>query len=232
MSQTASRALSGAPVFAAAALATVATVAIVATVATVAAVVLSAPASAAPPAAKPAAPATATAAAAPASPGPSPALKGYKPCSLLTADEVGKALGAPPAAPKETDTPYGKDGKGQDHEGVLSTCSWGAGPRTLLLAVSRDATTKEGKERGIAARKKSEAELEKRGMKIERKSFGKTECTVLTPAADVKAPLGVSCRGEKGKLVWFASISSKKEAGPVPVETLKGITDKAASRLP
>ncbi len=176
-------------------------------------------------------PARAAAPASPASAKGTP-LKGYKPCSLLTADEVGKALGAAPAAPNESDVPFGADGKGQDHEGVYSTCTWLAGKRRLLLAVSTDATTKEGKERGLAAKKKSEEELAKRGMKIEKKAWGPVECTVLTPPAEMKAPLGVDCRGTKGKLVWFASVSSPKEAGPLPADALKALTDKAAARLP
>jgi hypothetical protein len=177
-------------------------------------------------------PAPSSAAAPAPAPAPARSVKGYKPCSLLTAEEVGKALGAAPAAPKESDAPYGADGKGQDHEGVLSTCTWSAGNRSLLLAVSTDATTKEGKERGLAAKRKSEEELAKRGMKVEKKSWGPVECTVLTPPADVKAPLGVSCRGTKGKLVWYASVSSPKESGAVPADTLKALTDKAAARLP
>lgn len=160
-----------------------------------------------------------------------PALKGYRPCSLLTPTEAGKLLGAKPSEPKEADQGYKADGKSFDHDGVLSTCSWTTEGRSLTLAVSSDATTKEGKERGLRAKAEVEKQLKKKGFKVEKKAVGGAECTVLTPPKGVKAPYGTSCRGTKGNVVWYLSSSSKREAGPVTAGAVKALADTALGRL-
>ncbi len=156
--------------------------------------------------------------------------KGYKPCSLLTAAEIETALGAKVGTPSETDTPY-KKGPAQDHDGVLSACSWSGEGRTIFLGVSTAAVTSEGKERGKKAKRDSEENLRKQGMTVERKAFGPVECSILTPGKGQKAPRGTTCEGEKGPLVYFLSVSTKVELPPVPMERLKGLAEKAASRL-
>lgn len=156
---------------------------------------------------------------------------GYKPCSILTPAEVEASLGVKPSAPNEADAPY-KKGNVHDHDGVLSSCSWTAPERTLLLAVSSAAVTPEGKAKGKKAKKDSEAALEKQGIQVERKAWGTLECTFIRPPKGKPIPHGTTCSGEKGKSVYFLSVSSKPDQTPIPMEKLKALAEKAAARLP
>lgn len=156
---------------------------------------------------------------------------GYRPCSFLTPAEVEASLGVKPSAPNEADAPY-KKGTVHDHDGVLSSCTWNSPERSLLLAISSAAVTPEGKAKGKKAKRDSEAALEKQGIKVERQAWGALECTFLRPPKGKSIPHGTTCSGEKGKSVYFLSVSSKPDQTPFPAEKLKALAEKAAARIP
>jgi hypothetical protein len=156
---------------------------------------------------------------------------GYKPCSLLKLEEVETTLGTKVLKSHEADTPYQKDAT-HDQAGVYSTCSWTLDGRSMLLAISTAALTEQSRQRGLKAKSDSEDALKKQGIRVEKKKLGAIDCTMISPPQGKTIPRGTTCSGEKGKLVYYLSISSKKELPPVPMERLKSLAEKAASRMP
>jgi len=156
--------------------------------------------------------------------------KGHRPCSLLTPSELETALGTKLGAPKETDATYAK-GAVHDHDGVLSSCSWTGETRSVFLAVSTSAVTPEGRARGLKAKADAEAALKKQGLKVQKKSWGPVACTLLTPPKGKAIPHGTTCGGDKGKFVYYLSVSTKADLPPVPMERLRGLAEKVADRL-
>lgn len=156
--------------------------------------------------------------------------KGHRPCSLLTPTELETALGTKLGEPKETDAPYEK-GIAHDHDGVLSSCSWTGESRSVFLAVSTAAVTPEGRARGLKAKTDAEAALKKQGLKVQKKVWGPLACTLLTPPKGKAIPHGTTCGGDKGKFVYYLSVSTKADLPPVPMERLRGLAGKVADRL-
>jgi hypothetical protein len=95
--------------------------------------------------------------------------------------------------------------------------------------------TREGKRRGEAKVKAAEEKLLAAGYRIESKEFGSVRCWTMLPPPSDKSALGVfgsNCGGTKGDYFYSISISATGESDLIPIERLKALADRAASRLP
>jgi hypothetical protein len=150
--------------------------------------------------------------------------------TLLTATEIDAAVGSKPADPAETNISYAKGQQGNDHAGVVSTAVWRAGGATVSVTSSTTPTTAEGKKRGQAQTKQAEEMLAKMGWKTESKDFGAIKCAILTPPSGQPMPgAGTSCGTERG--AYFVSVSVSVPGTAFPIEKVRALTEKAASRL-
>jgi hypothetical protein len=161
--------------------------------------------------------------------------KSNRACSLLTSADLEGVLGTKLARPLAgMEVPYTKDAN-HDHDGSVLTCQGKAGARFVTVVFGTQPVTPEGRRRGEAKAKESEEKLLKAGYSIESKEFGSVPCwTMLPPPGDKSsfAVFGSNCGGTKGDYFYSISISATGKADLVPIERLKALTDKAASRLP
>jgi hypothetical protein len=158
-----------------------------------------------------------------------------KACSLLTPADLEGVLGTKLARPLAgTEVPYTKDAD-HDHDGSVLSCQGKAGARFVTVVFGTQPVTPEGRRRGEAKVKAAEDKLVKAGYKIETKEFGGVRCwTMLPPPADTPghAVFGSNCGGTKGDYFYSISISATGKNDLIPIEKLKALADKAASRLP
>jgi hypothetical protein len=142
------------------------------------------------------------------------------PCSLLTAAEISAAVGTVGES-REGDMP------GAGHS---RACSWSIPGGLFVLSVGT--VTKEN----LSTRQLLDwvnsmyDQLKGQGWKYEKKDFGSTSCSQVTPPAGAAngSPL-TSCATVVKKLLVMTSASSK--AG-IPAEKLKSLAETAAARLP
>jgi hypothetical protein len=142
------------------------------------------------------------------------------PCTLLTADQITAAVGKVGES-KEGDMP----GKTQ-----LKACTWSLsdGLFTLMVGKVPDSTKST---RQVLDELNSVYDLLKgQGWQYDKKDFGNTSCSILTPpaGADNGSPMTSCATVVKGMLV-MTSASSKTS---IAAEKLKPLTESAAAHLP
>jgi hypothetical protein len=150
--------------------------------------------------------------------------RGAKPsesCALLTAAEIGAAVGGAAGQPHDTDM------GGQ----ASRSCMWGptANQGMVTYSVFRAAQGPE-RERGLAKLHQVTETLKARGWKEEKQAFGSATCSTLTPpASEENAPATTGCLAEARGMAIAVSYMGKKG---VPVENIKTLLDRIVSRLP
>ncbi|MBZ5555472.1 MAG: hypothetical protein LAO21_22415 [Acidobacteriia bacterium] len=160
------------------------------------------------------------------------AQSGPKACSMLTVSELEEVMGAKITSSTEGDIPY-KKGASSDHEGTLMTCHWKMGARSVSLVYSTGPVTAEGKKQGENKIKASEEALRQEGYKVDKKDFGNMKCsTMVAPVQQTVKQFSTSCGTEKGRMFVTVSASASGQGDLVPMEKIKTLTEKAASRLP
>ena len=142
------------------------------------------------------------------------------PCSLLTTAQVSAALGSVGES-REGDMP------GQGHQ---RACSWSLPGGFFVLSVSKVPNPKMSSRQLMDWMNSMYDVLKVQGWKYEKKDFGSTSCSLMTPpAGTANASPSTTCgTAAKGMLV-MTSASSKAS---IPAEKLKPLTEAAAARLP
>ncbi len=142
------------------------------------------------------------------------------PCSLLTAAQISAAVGSVGES-REGDMP------GTGHK---RACSWSMpGGYFLLLAEKVDPklSTRQVLDN---INKIYDLLIKVQGWKYEKKDFGSTSCSLLTPpAGEANGSPMTSCATVVKGMVVMTSTSSKAS---IPAEKLKSLAETAAARLP
>jgi hypothetical protein len=158
-----------------------------------------------------------------------------KACSLITTAEIQGTLGLKPGKPLVgQEIPYKKDST-HDHDGSLFACQGTVGGRYVMVAYGTRPVTPEGRKRAEARVDASEEKLRREGYAIDARDFGNVKCwTMAAPPADTSATamFGTNCRGTKGDYFFSITVSGARKTDIIPMEKLKALADKAASRLP
>ena len=132
------------------------------------------------------------------------------------------------------EVPYTKDAN-RDHDSSVLTCQGKVGARFVTVVFGTQRVTPEGRRRGEANVKAAEEKLLKAGYSIESKEFGSVRCWTMLPPPGDKSGLtvfGTNCSGTKGDYFYSISISATGKTDLIPIERLKALADRAASRLP
>jgi hypothetical protein len=77
--------------------------------------------------------------------------------------------------------------------------------------------------------------LRQSGYMFPERDFGDLKCWTMQPPAYQKAGLsvfGTNCGGTRGDYFYSVSISATGTGDLIPIEKLKAVADKVASRLP
>jgi len=145
-------------------------------------------------------------------------------CSLLTADEVGTALGDKASPPHENNVIIDK---GPSKGETMRTCTWRVGGQGMVsLNVIR--APKDAKP-GTALLHQAFETLKSQGWKEERKQLGSVTCVLMTPpSGQDKLPISTGCLGEAKERGLSIGAMGKKA---VPIEQIKPLFDKAVARL-
>ncbi|HZS12170.1 MAG TPA: hypothetical protein VFA38_07955, partial [Nitrospirales bacterium] len=144
---------------------------------------------------------------------------------LLTAAEVGDALGMPARQTKETDVevssgPY----KGERMGG----CMWGVGDDGMA-SLNMIRAGKSGRDAVNAMLDKSAGALKAQGWTEERKEFSNAVCSFATPpSGEASLPISTGCIGAANGMAVSIGTMGRK---PVPIEKVKPLLDKALSRV-
>jgi hypothetical protein len=148
-------------------------------------------------------------------------------CSLLTAGEIGDAVGGAVGQSHETDTavPSGPS-KGQ----ILGGCMWSTADQGMVSVNVIRAAQGADREAGLARLRQVFDMLKAKGWSEERKDYGSARCSILTPPpAQKDVPVSTGCMAEaKGMGISVGSMSPKNK---VPIEKVKALLDKAIGRL-
>jgi hypothetical protein len=165
-------------------------------------------------------------------PAPFRAQSGPKACSMLSISEVEEVIGAKVTNSTEGDIPY-KKGPNSDHEGTLMTCNWKMDGRSVSLVYSTKSVTVEGKKQRENKISTSQEALISEGYKVDKKDFGNMRCsTMAPPAQQAVKQFSTTCGTEKGRMFVTVSASASGQDDLVPMEKIKTLAEKAASRLP
>jgi hypothetical protein len=158
-----------------------------------------------------------------------------KACSLITTAELAAVVGMKlDKALVGLEVPFKKDAT-HDHDGSLFTCQGMVGGRYVMVAYGTRPVTPEGRKRAEARVERSQEKLRKEGYAIDARDFGNVKCwTMAAPPADTSATamFGTNCGGTKGDYFFAVLVSGARKSDIIPVEKLKALVDKAASRLP
>ena len=151
----------------------------------------------------------------------------YKPCSLLTTGEIEAALGTKVSGAQENDITVTQGAyKGE----TMSGCTWGTTSQiSASLAVIRGPRTPEEKAAGGASLRRLLDGLKAKGWTVEPANTPGALCSRATPPASSKtAPTFASCFSEAKGLGFSVYIFSPTATA----QQVKGLADKAATRLP
>ncbi len=142
------------------------------------------------------------------------------PCSYLTAAQVSAAAGSVGES-REGDMP------GKAH---MRACSWSIPGGLFTLSVGKVPDPKQSTRQLLDYMNSMYDMLKGQGWKYEKKDFGNTSCSQVTPPAGAAnaSPATFCATVVKGMLV-MASASSKTS---IPAEKLKSLAETAAARLP
>jgi len=150
-------------------------------------------------------------------------------CSLLTAGEIGDAVGSKIGVSRESDTviPQGPS-KGE----TMGTCMWKVGEQGMVSVSVIRAAQGAQREAGLARMNQAFETLKAKGWKEEKKDYGNARCAMLTPPTSQaeNTPVSTGCMAEaKGMGISVGSMAPKKSAA---IDQVKALLDKAISRLP
>jgi len=147
------------------------------------------------------------------------------PCSLLTAAQVTAAVGSVSQS-AEGDM----RGTGQGEKPLRRACSWGIPGGLFTLSVGKVPKQNMNTRQLLDWMNSMYDVLTAQGWMYEKKDFGSTSCSLLTPpkGAPEGSPATFCATVVKGMLVMTGA-SAKAAIAP---EKLKSVTELAASRLP
>jgi hypothetical protein len=156
-----------------------------------------------------------------------------RPCALLTSAELEGVLGGKVTATQPQEIPYKKDAH-NDHDGVLSLCTYQMGARSVMVVYSTQPVTAAGRQQGEAQTAAATDQLRHQGWTIQSHDFGATKCwTGVAPAGTKSAlPPSTSCGAVKGSHFVSVTVTSTNTQDRVPMEQAKHIADVATGRLP
>ena len=146
------------------------------------------------------------------------------PCSLLTTAQVTAAVGAVGAS-AEGDMP----GTGRGANPLRRACSWGLPGGTFVLSVGKAPNTSLDTRGLLDYINKMYDLLKGKGWKYDKKDFGSTSCSLVTPpSGDANSSPATSCATVTKGMLVMTSASSKPS---IPMEKLKSLVETAAGRL-
>ena len=142
------------------------------------------------------------------------------PCSFLTAAQITAAVGKVGEF-REGDMP----GKAR-----MRACSWSVPGGLFTLSVGKVPNQNMSTRELLDYMNSMYDALKGQGWKYEKKDFGNTSCSLVTPPAGAanSSPATFCATVAKGMLV-MASVSSKAS---IPAEKVKSLAETAATRLP
>jgi len=148
-------------------------------------------------------------------------------CSLLTAGDIEAVTGAKAREHHKTDMviPEGP-AKGQ----TLNGCMWAVGDQGMVAVSMMPAPKGPAREAGLAKLAEVYAALRAQHWTEEKKDFGNTTCSIMTPPPSTKdAPILSGCVAEArgmGLSVGFMSPTKK-----LSIDQTKALLDKAIGRI-
>ena len=147
------------------------------------------------------------------------------PCSLLTAAQISEALGSVGES-REGDMP----GTGHGANPLRRACSWSMPGGLFTLSVGKVPNPNLSTRQLLDYMNSMYDLLKGQGWKYEKKDFGSTSCSLVTPPAGAAngSPATSCATVVKGMLVMTGT-SSKAS---IPAEKLKSLAETAAARLP
>ena len=147
------------------------------------------------------------------------------PCTLLTTAQLSADLGTR-GAMQEGDMP----GSGRGANPLRRVCAWAMTGGTFYLSVGKVPNPKMSTRELLDYMNRMYDALKGQGWKYEKKDFGSTSCSLLTPPpGDAKSQFATICGMVVKETLVMTSASSKPS---VPMEKLKTLTESAAARLP
>jgi hypothetical protein len=147
------------------------------------------------------------------------------PCKLLTTAQVTAAVGAV-GATQEGDMP----GSGRGANPLRRVCAWGMTAGTFYLSVGKVPNPTMSTRELLDYMNTMYEALKGQGWKYEKKDFGSTSCSFLTPPpGDANSQFATICGTVVKGMLVMTSASSKPS---VPMEKLKTLAESAAARLP
>ena len=147
------------------------------------------------------------------------------PCKLLTTAQLSAALGTL-GATQEGDMP----GSGRGANPLRRVCAWAMTGGTFYLSVGKVPNSKMSTRELLDYMNRMYDALKGQGWKYEKKDFGSTSCSLLTPPpGDANSQFATICGTVVKEMLVMTSASSKPS---VPMEKLKTLTESAAARLP
>ena len=148
-----------------------------------------------------------------------------RPCSLLTTAQLSAALG-PMGASQEGDMP----GSGRGANPLRRVCAQAMTGGTFNLSVGKVPNAKMSTRELLDYMNRMYDALKGQGWKYEKKDFGSTSCSLLTPPpGDANGQFATICGTVVKEMLVMTSASSKPS---VPMEKLKTLAESAAARLP
>ena len=147
------------------------------------------------------------------------------PCSLLTAAQISAAVGSVGES-REGDMP----GTGRGANPLRRACSWSMPGGLFTLSVGKVANPNLSTRQLLDYVNSMFDLLKGQGWKYEKKDFGSTSCSLLTPpAGGANGSPATSCATVVKGLLVMTSASSKAS---IPAEKVKFLAETAAARLP
>jgi hypothetical protein len=148
-------------------------------------------------------------------------------CSLLTFSEISDAVGEKVAVSQKADMAITEGpSKGETMRG----CMWHVGDQGEISVNVIRALKGAQREASLAQLNQVFDTLKAQGWTEEKKNFGDTRCSIMTPPASMKdVPVSTGCFAEaKGWGIGIGWMSGDKK---LAAEKVKGMLDKAIGRL-
>jgi hypothetical protein len=121
-------------------------------------------------------------------------------------------------------------GSGHGANPLRRACAWAMRGGTFYLSVGKAPNQKMSTRKLLDYMNKMYDALKGQGWKYEKKNFGNTSCSLLTPPpTDANSQFATICGTVVKEMLVMTSASSKPS---VPMEELKTLAESAAARLP
>ena len=146
------------------------------------------------------------------------------PCSLLTPAQIGDAVGTVGES-REGDMP----GTGRGANPLRRACSWGIPSGIFTLSIGKVPNPSLNTRQLLDYVNSMYDQLKGQGWTYEKKDFGSTSCSLLTPPAGAANGMpATSCATVVKGMLLMTSTSSKAS---IRAEKLKSLAETAAARL-